>query len=211
MKVELLQKNHIKITYDQEHFSKFINGIENILNSEIEKDYIQEIKKYRDKVLSHHTFFRESDIDKTISDNLMKAKKFLNTFVQNQLGEIITLKYYPRKESIANSVNLLRRVTKPELEDIIQGIITFPLVDNERMKLVLADDVFVNMIKLLTAYTMSQEVNGAMVINFEIRKSFYARNPEKGIDTKFVAEAIWKLVKKYGIEGIKVNESIIDH
>ena len=73
-------------------------------------------------------------------------------------------------------------------------------MDNDKLKLVMADDVFVNMIKRITTYITTQEVNWAMVINSEIIKSFYTRIIESGIDTKLVIEAVWKLAKKYGIE-----------
>ena len=184
LKVELYKINNLQISYDLESFIKLLDDLERKLINEVEKDYVKEIKKYRDKVLSHHTFFNGSDIEESVSDSLMNAKKFLDSIIQNQLGEIITQKYNPRQQSILNDIDSLRKITKPNLQHIIQGRIIFPLVDKERLKLAVEDDLFVSMIKNFSAYNVNQDRTGAMVVDYEIRKSFYERNANKGIDTK---------------------------
>jgi|SRR5690554_1877208 len=211
LKVELYKINHLMIPYDINHFNLLINEMSRKLNSEIEKKYIKEIKTYRNKVLSHHTFFKESDIGEKVSDYLMDAKKFLTSIITKQLGEIITHPYSPRHETITHSIDLLRKVTKPDLEDIVKGKISFPEVDKETINNTLKDDDFTAMINKFTNYSISQTDEGLTVVDFIIKRNFYERNPRKGIDIKFVGESISKLMKKYKLDGINIVESIVDH
>jgi hypothetical protein len=211
LKVALYKERRLSVPYKLNDFKKKISDLGDQLSQEIKKEYIKEIKRYRDKVLGHHTFFDESNFSGSVSNYLMNAKKFFNPIVKEGLGEIITLDYKQKYQPLIQSINQLRETMKPNLKHIIKGEIIFPQMRKDELAVILSDHEFNAMLKKFSSYSIVDNSYGSKQVDFELRIPFYTKNSASDVNSKFVSKTIFNMVKKYSIEGTKVKEEIIDH
>lgn len=209
LKQFLLKKHEVQVKFTEESLLHFIVDSVKTLQDYTETDAVLEIKKYRHKVLSHHTAFNESDIDENVSDYLMDAQKFLYRFISYNLSEILTQKYNSINKPIVNEVDLLRIKVKPDLKDIISGSIKIPIANPHLKEELKAHPLYEELLTCFTNYQVHENAS-EIKIDYTQINSFYDKKSNGGINDNGKLAAIDKIVKLLHIEGIKLSAKIVD-
>lgn len=206
----LYKRENQVVPYTKISFITMIKNLENELDIEIGKQYIKEIKKYRHKVLSHHTYIKQEDISEQVSDYLMDAVKFLEKFLLVDVSKIITQVYNSNLAPVQNSIDILRRKIKPDLLDIVRVNVIFKIDSEEVKNEILKDNLFEDLKSLIGTHEYHEDKYNIELTFFRYT-SFYDRKENQGIDDNGQKDLIYKIIKKYQIFGSSSNESIMDH
>lgn len=198
-----------RIAYSSIEFSKMINDLIEELKEEINKEYIREIKLYRNKILSHHTYIKPEDITEEVSNFLMDAVKFLEVFLLEKTSSIITQVYHSNKSSLEDAVKIFRRKMKPNLLDIVKYEVEFEIPNKEAKNDLLEDELFKEFLNLIGEYE-SEDVGLNLKITFYNYTSYYDRLENEGINTRDKDEMISRLIDKHELYGTKIKQNIVD-
>ncbi len=209
LSVFLYNDEGLVVPYSNESFKIIIENLINELELEIEKEYIKEIKLYRHKVLSHHTYVKPHDFKEEVSDFLMEAVNFLEEFLLLKVSRIITQVYHSNLPPIIDSINLFRRKMKPNLMDIVEVTVEFK-IDDETIKNKILEDELYEQLKNIMGMHKYEEKGNNIILNYFNYSSFYDREINEGIKDNGQLEVIHKIIHKYKIFGSMVNQSIVD-